>query len=288
MARRSIIVLEERGITLKATLTRLYLQYVIQPNRDEVKQLLRGFYGRWLRPHVPEGIARQRFKLLYFVWGYHAFLRCKSLSFPSKLHLLRRFVIIDWHVEHGHTPTQIAVMTRELSTRRAAAGEAVLEAGCWQGGSSCKLSLLCKALGYGLHIYDSFEGVEELTPEEKAGNYDFSGEYSSPAEVLTANLAKYGAAEVCSIHPGWFVDTLYQRTLPYKVRAALIDCDIAKGTLEVLSAVIPALVDDGCIFSHDYHIEPVRQALTRDSTWESLGSSPLTIRRIDENLCILK
>jgi hypothetical protein len=69
----------------------------------------------------------------------------------------------------------------------------MVEAGCYQGGSSAKFGIVCEALGYRLHIYDSFEGVEPLTEEEKLHGHDFSGEYAVPEALVRSNIGQYGS-----------------------------------------------------------------------------------------------
>jgi hypothetical protein len=164
----------------------------------------------------------------------------------------------------------------------------MLEAGCWQGGSSSKFSLICRMFGYRLCIYDSFCGVEEMQPEEKAGGYDFSGEYAATESVVRNHLAKYGAPDVCSTYKGWFAETLAVGPVPYPIRIAYIDCDLAKGTQEALTGIVPALVDDGWIFSQDFHIPAVRKVLCDRTTWISLGREMPTITRLGEYLAGLR
>ena len=135
------------------------------------------------------------------------------------------------------------MICQAIAERPAISGETFIEAGCWQGGSSARFSIICNMLNYSLCIYGSFEGVEPMSPEDKAESYDFSGEYASPGSILHKNLALYSEPNVCTIHKGWFVDTLAKGAVPYKVRLAFIDCDLAKGTREVLTGIVPALTD---------------------------------------------
>lgn len=51
------------------------------------------------------------------------------------------------------------------------------------------------------------------------------------------------------------------RDLPPEVNVVYIDCDLAKGTQEVLDSVLPRL--RGVVFSQDYGIGPVRELLDR-------------------------
>jgi hypothetical protein len=232
---------------------------------------IRRQYLRFVMPHFSDPLIRQRFKLLYFVWGYSGLLRIASIPWRERLRLLRRFLVIDWSVLHAHAPAEISEIACILAERPARAGEVIVEAGCWQGGSSTKFSILCSLLGYDLHIYDSFEGVETLSPEAQANEWEFAGQYASPEGRLRENLARFGEPSRCSIHPGWFSETLAREAPSQPVRVAYIDCDLAKGTFEALQGVTRALVADGVVFSQDYHIDPVRRLLWDPTTWQRLG-----------------
>jgi O-methyltransferase len=165
-----------------------------------------------------------------------------------------------------------------LAERPARAGEIMVEAGCWQGGSTAKFSLACRLLGYQLHVYDSFEGVEELSPEMKLRSYDYSGEYKASEQLVREHLARHGAVDTCTIHKGWFAETLAIRPVTAPVRVVYIDCDLARGTREVLQGTVGRLVPDGWVFSQDYHIQPVRELLHDPSSWDALGHGIPTIR----------
>src|SRR5688572_28281157 len=94
-------------------------------------------YVRMIRPHVGHALHRQRLKLLCWdIWGYWRILVLGTLSLRDRLRLLGRFLRIDWNVPHAHKPHEISCLLQSLSERRAQPGEIVVEAGCWQGGSS--------------------------------------------------------------------------------------------------------------------------------------------------------
>ena len=164
----------------------------------------------------------------------------------------------------------------------------MVEAGCWKGGSSAKFSLLCATLGYRLCIYDSFQGVEKLDSIDQAKEWDYAGQYASPKDVLEENLRRYGVPEVCSVYEGWFSETLARRPVPHPVRLVFIDCDLAKGTMEVLRGTVPSLVQDGWIFSQDYHIEPVRRLLFDPAIWDSLSKQSPTVTPLGAFLASLR
>ena len=197
--------------------------------RPLMESLVHDFYSQIVRPFVKDPLRQQRIKLVWFIWGYWPILRLTQCSFASRVRLAWRFLRIDWGVLHGHTPYQISCIAVAMDRQRNAGGNFV-EAGCWNGGSSAKFSLLCALYGYRLHIYDSFEGVEDVSGVP--GELDqFSGQYAATEATVLANLSRFGDRSSCIIYAGWFANTL-AKGAPQRTRMAYIDCDIAKGTRE--------------------------------------------------------
>jgi O-methyltransferase len=263
------------ALQLLATLRDVGSTTAIAPAADKgrtfrAQRLVRALYVRWIRPHVRSDISQQRLKLLWFVFGYRHLLGISELTALQKLRLISRFLKIDWNVLHSHEPAEIAAVCRALGLRRGKPGEVLLEAGCWNGGSSAKFSLICKELDYSLAVFDSFAGVEEMSEEEKSASFDFSGSYAASVESVRANIRQYGALEVCTFHPGWFADTLAKHPPPFPVRVAYIDCDVATGTHDALNGIVPMLTPDGAIFSQDFHLTPVKRMLRSAETWQPL------------------
>jgi O-methyltransferase len=178
---------------------------------------------------------------------------------------------VDWHVPHGHEHRDLSKTIMELGRRRARPGEVMIEAGCWKGGSTAKWSHACRMLGYRLHVYDSFEGVEAMTEMERGG-YDYTGEYVGKLEEVRANVARYGDLDLVEFHPGWFCDSMKPGTVPGPVRLVYIDCDLAKGTVEVLEGVMPVLSEDGVVVSEDCQVKSVAQLLAEPETWQRVGA----------------
>jgi hypothetical protein len=110
--------------------------------------------------------------------------------------------------------------------------------------------------------------VEQL--DSKGKEWSFGGQYACSEENVRRNVEIHGEAQCCEFHKGWFSATLAGAKLAGPVRLAYIDCDLAKGTLEVLQSVMPALAPSGVVFSQDFHITPVRRLLLDQETWSSL------------------
>jgi hypothetical protein len=223
------------------------------------------------------------------MWDYWPIVVLKNIPFQDRMKLLKRFLWIDWNIAHSHLPSEIAIMCVVLTSRKAKLDEVVVEAGSWKGGSAAKLSIVCKILGYRLLIYDSFAGVETppLDQQEREEKW-FFGEYVASEAIVRNNLQRYGEPEVCSIVKGWFKDTLAKAPIPYPVRMAYIDCDLRKGTEEALTGLVPSLVEDGYIFSEDYHIEPVRKLLCELGSLERFGKGPMVVTPLGEKLASIR
>jgi O-methyltransferase len=213
--------------------------------------------------------------MMYLGWAYW---RLFGISGIPAFRLLRQFLRVDFNVLHGHRPAETVLLARALAERRAQLGEVVVEAGCWKGGTSVKFSILCELLGYRLLIFDSFEGVEQLTGDKLAKEWDYGGQYASPESVLWENLQRYGRPHVCTAFKGWFSETLAVNPVTAPIKLVYVDCDLGKGTYEVLVGTTPALVSDGMIFTQDFHIRPVRKVLLDPNTWQSLGRTMPKIR----------
>jgi len=242
------------------------------------KRGLRGvvwkYYARWIRPRVKGDLAKQRLKLVWHGWGYWRLLAPSALPAITRVKLIVAFVRVDWTILHAHKPAEMGRMLVRFASRRAEPGEVLVEAGCWQGGSTAKFSLICQALGYGLEVYDSFEGVAEHAVVNDETN--FAGTYAAGEDLVRANVAATGAIDVCSFHKGWFADTL-RHGVGHPVRMLYIDCDIVEGTRDALEGGLPELTPDGLVYSQDFHIRSVQEYLADPATWQQLGYRPATL-----------
>ena len=86
---------------------------------------------------------------------------------------------------------------------------AVVECGCWKGGTTTNLSVICDIVGRDLIVYDSFEGLpapealDQMKPEVQ-------GTFRGDLEVVQDNVRTYGEIDRCQFRKGWFRDTLPQ------------------------------------------------------------------------------
>jgi O-methyltransferase len=126
---------------------------------------------------------------------------------------------------------------------------AVVECGCWLGGTTTNLSVLCELVGRDLIVYDSFEGLpapvagDDMKPAVK-------GSFCGPLDVVRDNVERFGAIDRCEFRKGWFKDTLPNHTEP--IVMCLIDVDLKSSMHDCIVNLWPHLTDEGYIFFDEY------------------------------------
>lgn len=128
----------------------------------------------------------------------------------------------------------------------------VVECGCYKGGMTVNLSLVCRITGRRLLVYDSFEGMPPPT------KHDFwppdlpfiPGLYKGTIEEVTRNVTRLGAIEVCEFHKGWFKDTLPRHRTD--IVMMVLDVDYHSSLYDCITHLWPHLVDRGYVFVDEY------------------------------------
>jgi len=248
--------------------------------KQPIKIIIHKLYKRYVRGLIRREIARQRFKLiLWDIFGYLPLVFYNNLRISQRIKLIRRLIIVDYNVVHAHKPCEIVPVILSILDGRGKKG-VVIEAGCWHGGSSAKLSLACELAECKFLIFDSFEGVEFGDPNSDQKH--FYGQYNSTEAVVKANISKFGCLAVCEFKKGWFKDSFLNFSM--NVRVVYIDCDLVKGTFEVLNGIVRNLSKDSEVFTQDYHILPIRAALSNEEMWRSIAISKVPeIKEIARN-----
>jgi O-methyltransferase len=127
---------------------------------------------------------------------------------------------------------------------------AVVECGCWYGGSTANLSLVCDIVGRELIVYDSFEG---LPPPEEGDLYakdEATGLLKVELDDVRENVRRYGAVERCTFRKGWFSDTLPHHTEP--IVLMFLDVDWQASLDDCITNLWPHLIDTGYVFIDEF------------------------------------
>jgi macrocin-O-methyltransferase TylF-like protien len=127
---------------------------------------------------------------------------------------------------------------------------AVVECGCWYGGSTANLSLICDIVGRELIVYDSFEG---LPPPEQGDQYakdEATGLLKAELDDVRENVRRFGAVERCTFRKGWFSDTLPKHTEP--IVLMFLDVDWQASLDDCITYLWPHLTDTGYVFIDEF------------------------------------
>jgi hypothetical protein len=142
---------------------------------------------------------------------------------------------------------------------------AVVECGCYLGGSTVNLSLICQAVGRELIVYDSFEGLPVGDANDRIATPMAAGFLKGPLEEVRANVERLGAIEVCQFRKGWFSDSLPAHTEP--IALCFLDVDFQMSIHQCLVHLWPHLIDEGYLFTDDFPILDLCAVFYSEEFW---------------------
>lgn len=153
----------------------------------------------------------------------------------------------------------------------------IVEFGCYQGGMSCKLSLVAELLNKKYIIFDSFEGLpEDATYKTYEENLHFLGEfkknmYACSVEQVKNNLQKYGSLLICEFHAGSIEETLLKTNIhPCHV---FIDVDLFP-TAKFIIKNIWSKITSPALFTHEACLSEYMDAILNKDFWQfKLGAN---------------
>lgn len=180
-----------------------------------------------------------------------------GIGFRAKLQLLFRFFRNTRRIEtlsdfREHMELAAAVLRVPRSTKGS-----VVECGCYIGGSTVNLSLVCAMTGRRLIVFDSFAGLPE--PEQydrwhhavQAEHTDvyYKGRFAASQDIVKKNVTKFGDIRVCEFRAGYFDETMPD--VHDDIVMAFLDVDLIDSLKPCLKGLWPNL-QAGCrIYTHE-------------------------------------
>jgi O-methyltransferase len=196
---------------------------------------------------------------------------------PMRRDFIRHVLRTTYHVESAHSESEILTFVRAVASLPPSVPGVIVEAGCFQGSGTAKLSWLAALTGRRLVVFDSFRGIP---PNQEDHGRNIFGtptkfrehEYAGSLETVKRHVARYGRPEVCEFVEGWFDDTLPHFREP--VAAAYLDVDLASSTRTCLMHLYPLLSPGGVLMSQDAHLPLVIEVLEDDRFWREEVGAP--------------
>jgi O-methyltransferase len=152
----------------------------------------------------------------------------------------------------------------------------VVECGCWKGGATVNLSIVCAIVGRKLKVYDSFEGLPPPTEGDHIAQRSFRngfipGVYGGALEEVTENVRRLGAVEVCSFHKGWFKDSLVHHE--GAIAMAFWDVDYYASLHDCLLGLWPHLNEGAYLFLDEYRNVAYCSVFFSEKYWDKYFST---------------
>jgi hypothetical protein len=205
------------------------------------------------------GAFRASSKILFILHflGARDIGREYAVGFWKKARLVRRMSRNRRQVETLSSLVEHLEMASALLRVPPSIDGDVIECGCYKGGSSVNLSLVCALVGRRLFIADSFEGLPEPADYDQfhfavhTGHTDWfvKGRFAVGLDEVKRNLARHGRPEVCELVAGYFQDTLQR--LDRRWVMAFLDVNLVDSLKPCIQAIWPRL-QDGCrLYVHE-------------------------------------
>lgn len=158
---------------------------------------------------------------------------------------------------------------------------AIVECGCYKGGSTANLSLVASHCDRPLVVFDSFEGMPDPSDDDREHTLVETGEihryeegsWDATLAEARANVRQYGDLSVCRFVDGYFEETLV--TFDEPIVGAFLDVGLRRSAETCLEELWPQLHDGSYLFTHEAkHMELA--SLFFDSEWwhEHVGEDP--------------
>jgi len=201
----------------------------------------------------------------------------RQATFSQRCALIRQIYRITYHVECGHAQAEIlGPITRVLAMTTELRG-AIVEAGCFKGGGTAKLSLAARLAGRQLIVFDSFEGIPENSEPHCrniwGGRVSFAkGDYRGDIEEVIENVRRFGDIGVCRFIKGFFDDCMPGFQEPLVL--AYLDVDLASSTRTCLKHLWPLLAPGGILYSQDGHLPLVIAVFSDEKFWREELKTP--------------
>ncbi len=197
--------------------------------------------------------------------------------------LLKAFNRIQAKVQCAHSPHQFVLIAKGILELDVPG--AIVECGCYKGGSSAKLSILAKMTNRRLYVCDSFAGLPppQSSAEARLEGYGYNpgyvyaeGEYLASLEEARQNVASTGCLEVCTFVPGFFKDSL--PGLDVQAACVVVDADLISSARDCLKYLWPRTVEGGLWFTHEAALPGYVEGILDPDWWQAtLGEHPPVI-----------
>ncbi|GAC1387012.1 MAG: hypothetical protein NVS1B7_6290 [Candidatus Saccharimonadales bacterium] len=165
---------------------------------------------------------------------------------------------------------------------------AVVELGCYKGTMSLYISRFLKAVDptREFHVYDSFTGLPQKSPEDQspAGDQFQVGELRATKNEFVRNF-KHAHVPLPTIHKQWF-EKLKTADMPDLISLAFLDGDYYSSIKQSFKLIEKLLAPRACIIVDDFQSEALPGVCVAVNEW--LLQYPKARLKIQASLAIIE
>jgi O-methyltransferase len=189
------------------------------------------------------------------------------VGFWKRANLAVRLLWIHLRVPCVHSPAELLAIVEEILLLPPTIPGVVVECGCYQGGSTAKLSLAACAAKRRLLVCDSFQGLPQPATLDSFENMEAfqRGDFASQLENVERNVRRYGNPDVVQFVPGWYQESL-GRLAGVEIACLFLDVDLQESIKACLIGLWKSVAPGSKVFVHDVDRPPVVEPF-RDRTW---------------------
>lgn len=193
-----------------------------------------------------------------------------KLSIRERIKLVKKLYVISINIDSSHTQKQMLEYIKAILSLPSGIEGVLVEAGCYKGSSTAKLSLAADMIGKDLVVFDSFQGLPEHNEPHDRNIYGVrtkleKGGYRGTLEEVRENVRRFGKIDRCRFMEGWFDSTMPE--FKKSVSAAFLDVDLASSTRTCLKYLYPLLETGGVLYSHDGDLPLVTEVYNDSVFW---------------------
>jgi O-methyltransferase len=208
-------------------------------------------FDRFVMPRLRSAYERLSLPVLVLFLFYNRRIHPSyQMSWWAKFGLALRMLRNTRRVDTGTSYKAHLAMAAKLLEIPPTMKGVVVECGCWLGGSTANLSLICDIVSRRLVVYDSFEGLPAAEPNDVYAHPFGEGYFKGDLHVVEENVRRYGAVGCCEFRKGWFKETLSRHEEP--IVLCFLDVDYQSSLHDCVVNLWPHITPRGYIFIDEY------------------------------------
>lgn len=175
----------------------------------------------------------------------------------SRIDLLNKFLIINQNIESA-TSLEVHITLAKNLLELPVINEKsfIVECGCFKGGSTSALSLICDIIDRKIIVYDSFKGLPKdnfdqkiIYPHLNLYGYYEEGMFKSNFNEFEKNVSKFGNINHCIVREGFFEESL--KLHKEEIDFIFLDVDLLSSTKTCIKYLWPYLKNGQKVFTDD-------------------------------------